>query len=159
MNNLTENTYYDSIGAIRRDNIMKYKLIEEEGVYDLSVYFEDTLNDNNQIKLGSLLIDTKRNQYYILPEEGLSEETIEFFKNEMFDNFIKEIGYRVNPNSLVGEIKSYSDVILEKLVLKYEIEKIGYVENEKKATEEYISNIQSYNLGTFDEYSMYKQMR
>jgi len=53
---------------------MKYRITEENGVYDLLVYSEDTLKENEEVELGNLLIDTKRNQYYILPAEDQSEE-------------------------------------------------------------------------------------
>lgn len=138
---------------------MKYRITEENGVYDLLVYSEDTLKENEEVELGNLLIDTKRNQYYILPAEEQSEEMQNIFKTVVMNGFVKKLGTSINPESRVGEIKSYSKDILSRLLKENSVEDNTYKSMEEKAINSDIYDIRSYNLGTLEEYNIYGQLR
>ena len=45
---------------------MKYYIINDDGVYYLDVFY--TFSKNTTVKLGTLIFDTKRDTYYLIPK-------------------------------------------------------------------------------------------
>jgi hypothetical protein len=134
---------------------MRYSITEENGIYDINVLCEDTLNNNETKQIGNLLIDTKRNQYYILPGEEFSDENNKnYFKNEMIDIFLSKLCDRVDSQSMVGEVKYYAKDVLNRLVLEQKIET-----EESKFIKDYEEDLYSYNKELISEESMFGMLR
>lgn len=139
---------------------MKFILTKEDNVYFIDVFTRNTEN-NSEIKLGTVVLDMKRNSYYIIPTENKKyrEELAEDFIKLMKELFIKKLSDNVQPDKLTGEIKVYSETILEQLINEY-----GIIEEEKlpkKQTKEekedakYYMNLANYNKGYYPEQKMY----
>ncbi len=144
---------------------MKYRITEENENYDISVIFQDK-NTNEEIKMGDLLIDTKRGNYYILPCEDYSDEISKSdFRTLMINVFLSRLCNRINAKAMSGEVKSYSKDIIRQLALEYKMESsqteiFGKEENlEDRLLSEYYEDLGLYYKGLKPEGSMFGTIR
>lgn len=142
---------------------MKYKLEEQDGVYFLDVYLNDTL-ENKTYEYGTAVFDTKRNTYYLLPAESKKTELTESFINVMEILFLKDLVPRFDLTSMVGFsvpfIKKGSRTgelahdSKDKLIALFEQNDIQYLTKSETDDKKYTHLLTEYHKGYYPEEKM-----
>lgn len=114
----------------------RIEVIKEKEKYNIDIL-------DNKKYLAGTIIDLKRKQYYLILPDGYDDESVDF----LIENIINKISvkeYDKSKNERVGEIKSYSDEILER-----ELNELGLLHEENKISIEnlgILSNKSNNNL-------------
>lgn len=147
---------------------MKYYIINDDGVYYLDVFY--TFSKNTNVKLGTLIFDTKRDTYYLIPTisekydigDENSMKMKDFFIFDMKSKFLKDMAESINPEKRTGNLVSYAKTILERKLEEFEIISVEKEEDENKkkkieeTEEDYMKKLRLYNQGHYPEYKMFR---
>ena len=96
---------------------MKYKVEVEDGIYYVDAYYVNTL-DNSCSLFGTVILDSKRNTYYLIPHETQKNDIWKQFISIMENLFITSLAPRVDDflvlkrGSRTGKLsKNFKDII------------------------------------------------
>lgn len=144
---------------------MNFKLEIQEGVYYIDVSSTNKADSNKCYELGTMILDIKRNQYYLVPNESRDQTLSKDFISIMEKLFLADLvpikedhPYGFN-QSRTGVLAPYAEEKFLKSIEDYGIEFTSVVLDERteKVLEEEDFNqlLTQYNKGHYPETRMY----
>lgn len=144
---------------------MNFKLEIQEGVYYIDVSSTNKADNNKCYELGTMILDTKRNQYYLVTSESgdqaLSKDFISLMEKLFLTDLVpKKRNHPYNFNqSRTGDLAIDAGEKFLKLIENYGIEFTSVVLDDKTEKvleeEDFYQLLTQYNKGHYPENRMY----
>lgn len=137
---------------------MNFELEEQDGVYFLDVYYADTLKEKARYPYGTIIFDTKRKNYYLIPSEKskLEEIFISLMENIFLVDLVpkNDYGYPKFSSGKGSKTGDLSFDVQEKLIDLFKKYDISFPLKED-ANQKYYHLLKEYNKGYYPESKMY----
>lgn len=144
---------------------MNFKLEIQEGVYYIDVSSTNKADNNKCYELETMILDTKRNQYYLVPSESRDQTLSKDFISIMEKLFLTDLvpieedhPYNFN-QSRTGALATYAEEKFLKLIENYGIEFTSVVLDERTEKileeEDFDQLLTQYNNGHYRENRMF----